>query len=531
MNFLKRAWISVTRRKGKSLLLFVIFSVIVNLVLAGFSIQSASWTAGELARQKLVATVTLLFDPDYLRDQALLGGGLQRLEPSLTMVPRETADLLLALDHVAAANYIRSATVHSSNFLHYGYQEEDDDAATEAPQSSGDVNVIGGLEGFEGFSFTGDARTGGVQLGIQLSNVWTLVGNIRVEGVTELSLVQEFMDGRSRIIEGRPITADDAGTDAVVIEKRLAEFNGLAVGDVIEVRMRDDETVHPLTIVGIYETDDVLDVTSSLPHTNPYNRIYTAYTFPARLTAADPESDDVLLDRAVFYLTDPIHLDAFLAQAEATGVDWDRYLLVTNDAQYQRMIGPIENIAELSGASVLVVGVAGALILGLVMMLSIRERTYEIGVLVSLGETRLKLCGQLVAEVLIVGIVAIGLSAFTGQVIAQAIGDELLQRELAVMQDLEAQGTFLPASPTVISRSAGGTVMPATPVTPATPLAAGGRLASAQVDPVDSIDVSVSAGEMLRLALASIIIAVGATILPAGYVLRFHPRSILTRTY
>ncbi len=42
MNFIKRAILSMKKRKGTSLILMVVFLIVTNLVLAGFTIQNAS---------------------------------------------------------------------------------------------------------------------------------------------------------------------------------------------------------------------------------------------------------------------------------------------------------------------------------------------------------------------------------------------------------------------------------------------------------------------------------------------------------
>lgn len=51
MNFIKRAFLSVRARKGKSLILFAVFLVVTNLVLAGFAMQNVTETASDLARK------------------------------------------------------------------------------------------------------------------------------------------------------------------------------------------------------------------------------------------------------------------------------------------------------------------------------------------------------------------------------------------------------------------------------------------------------------------------------------------------
>lgn len=70
MNFIKRSFLSLQSRKGKSLILLAIFLVVINLVFAGFTIQSASSKATDLARQQLGADISLKIDLDkYLEEQ------------------------------------------------------------------------------------------------------------------------------------------------------------------------------------------------------------------------------------------------------------------------------------------------------------------------------------------------------------------------------------------------------------------------------------------------------------------------------
>ncbi|WP_109104804.1 hypothetical protein [Bacillus cytotoxicus] len=52
MNFIKRAILSMKKRKGTSFILLGVFLIVTNLVLAGFTIQNASKKAAESARKK-----------------------------------------------------------------------------------------------------------------------------------------------------------------------------------------------------------------------------------------------------------------------------------------------------------------------------------------------------------------------------------------------------------------------------------------------------------------------------------------------
>lgn len=118
-------------------------------------------------------------------------------------------------------------------------------------------------------------------------------------------------------------------------------------------------------------------------------------------------------------------MDAFVKAAKKTSIDFDTYTLNTNDQLYQQMVGPIENVASFSKNVVYLVSVAGAVILGLIVMMSIRERKYEMGVLMAIGEKRWKLIGQFLTEILIVAVIAIGLASVTGNLVANQLGNQL----------------------------------------------------------------------------------------------------------
>lgn len=68
MNYLKRAWLSVTRRKGKSLLLFIIIFILSNVIAGAVSIQQATQNVEKTIKNKMGATVTLRLDYENIEN-------------------------------------------------------------------------------------------------------------------------------------------------------------------------------------------------------------------------------------------------------------------------------------------------------------------------------------------------------------------------------------------------------------------------------------------------------------------------------
>src|SRR5699024_1817409 len=126
--------------------------------------------------------------------------------------------------------------------------------------------------------------------------------------------------------DGEALTADDVGTDAVLIESALAEANDLAVGDQFTLKDADDKDV-TVTIKGIYETSDTGTSMGRIFNSmNTANTIFASYTLANQLNGDEAAT----IDSAVYQLEDPQEMDAFVTAAEKL-IDTDTFSLQTND--------------------------------------------------------------------------------------------------------------------------------------------------------------------------------------------------------
>ncbi|MED1218356.1 ABC transporter permease [Bacillus paralicheniformis] len=477
MNFFKRAFWSMKAKKGKTLLQLFVFTMICVLVLTGITIQSAAVKSSELAREQLGGSVTLKVDREKMMKEQQESGERKRFES--TPVSVKSAEKLAGLDHVKSYNYISSTSALADNFDPIESGDEDS-SASNSEQPAG----------------PGGNEQGGRQM---------MQADVSIEGVTSTALVDEFSNGTSKITEGRALTKDDVNKKVAVIEETLAEENALKVGDTIKVKASSDEaTTINLKIVGIYQTTSSGDnQAQNFAFLNPYNKIYTPYTAASALKGDDYKN---AIDEAVYNMDDASNIDTFIAAAKKTGIDLDTFTLDANDQLYQQMVGPIENVASFSKNVVYLVTIAGAVILGLIVMMSIRERKYEMGVLMAIGEKRWKLIGQFLTEILMIAVLAIGISALTGSLIAGQIGNQLLSQQI---------------EQTSAGQSAGGMMG----------LGGGGFFGqrTAQVSAIDQLDIQVSFGNLMALGGIGLLIALFATLLPSISVLRLHPKTILTK--
>ncbi|KKZ90784.1 ABC transporter permease [Bacillus wiedmannii] len=472
MNFIKRAILSMKKRIGTSLILMAVFLIVTNLVLAGFTIQNASKKAADAARKKLGADVTLGLDFDKLGQQARETGEM----PKPPKLNTKEADQLAKSKHVKDYNYI------TNNFgIADGFK------------------LVGASEG-EGKGKGNVAMVGGSGSGSEID----MNSSLMIEGVRKTLLQESFKNGKSKIVDGKPITEQMQDQNVALMEKRLAEQNNLKVGDKVKVQSGDKKETLEIEIIGIYETNEQPMGQNPPPMMNPANKLYMPYSTLKKLETDEGMSSSI---QVVYLLKDPQDIDAFKKEAKKSDIDFNYFKLDAQDSLYKQMIGPIENIASTSQMIIYMVSIAGAIILGLIIMLSIKARRKEMGILLSIGEKKWKLMAQFVVEVVCIAILALGLSLTTGAKVSQFVGDNLLSSEIATASE-------------ETDTSQNSTVMVAGP---------GGSLQDQKKEPIDKIDVSVTGEDVGKMGGIGLAIAILATLLPALSILRLNPKQILLK--
>ncbi|NJQ15835.1 ABC transporter permease [Streptomyces bohaiensis] len=458
MNFVKRATLSLWSRKVRTLLTLAAFVAITAMALAGVLINDATARAEQDARRSVGAEVTLAMD---LGSLGTGGGGF--LAPR---VAAATVDQLGALPQVRAYSY----TTWDRVILPDGH------------------TLVEGAE----VDFMGPGGTAGV-------------------GVLDSSLLPDFRSGRLDLVAGEHLTADDAGRNHLLIEQRLAERNGLAVGDTITLTGNDETTTAEFTVTGVYQ--DPRPATDAEPEygVSPANMVYST---AGGIAALGSENEGPLqVGQATFLLEDAALLAEFQEEAERTaGPALDGFVLETNDRAVQQMTGPLASVRSVTTAAAWLGGIAGAAVLALLVHLAVRQRRTEFGVLLALGERRPRIIGQQVVETLAVAALAFGLSALLVPALTERAGAALLDREAAAAErKLDAWEPPPPGS-TGIDQ---GSDPDSRPVENA--------------DPISEMTVALAPSDLAVLGAVGLGTGLLATAVPVATVLRLSPRTILTK--
>lgn len=497
MNFFKRALLNIKERKGRAALQFIVFTVVCAFVLSGFAIQSATTIATKQAREKLGSTVTLSVDREKQQKKMQSQQG-KRPTFSSKPISVAAAKKIATLNHVKSYNLYTSTQALASGFDPIKSSGDDSDNSSSSSNGGNNQGSSGGPGGSGGQS-QGKAMT---------------QADLSISGVLDSATSTDFEESTSTLTSGKAITSSDTSKNVALVEKTLAKANDWKIGDTFKIKSSDKKHTIKLKIIGIYTNkESSSDSATNFSFLNPYNKIYTPYTVANKLKGS---SNTNKVDSAVYSMDDAKNIDSFVSSAKKQkAVNYSVYKLDANDTLYEQMVGPIENVASFAKMIVYVVSIAGALILALLIIMQVRARKYEMGVLLAIGEKRSKLVAQFFIELLIVAILAFAVSAVSSHYIAQFAGDKLLDNQNSSQTTSQTSSQQNGAPGGGGGMGAGGTSQQTT--------------SAATQTSITSLDVTISLGDLVKMGLIGIGITFFAVAIPAIFVLRLNPKEILTK--
>ncbi len=187
-----------------------------------------------------------------------------------------------------------------------------------------------------------------------------------------------------------------------LVGKTLAEKNGLSVGDTFTAY----ETT--ITIKGIYDTTNTFQNSSIVMPLSTVQALTDQAGAVSNVTAVVDSSDNVSATVAA--------LKSNLG---------DKADVTSQEEQIASSLEPLEGIASLALTGVIAAAIAGAIIILLAMVMIVRERRREIGVIKAIGGNTTKVVGQFMSEALtltvVSAIVGLGLGVLVSGPMTQSL--------------------------------------------------------------------------------------------------------------
>ena len=253
---------------------------------------------------------------------------------------------------------------------------------------------------------------------------------------------QHFRTGELELIEGRHITPEDSWS--AVISRALAEQNGLSVGDRFEAgyspETRAEDPSRPeepfsFTIVGIFDSTGQQTQLNQAEPSMLQNAVFIDAAAGHAIDSGDPTHSRYRYG-VIFMVDDPRDLEQTVAAAQSN-LDMQHFRCVVDDTEYRQSVQPLERMeTTMKLLTVVLVGI-GTIILALVLLLWIRQRTKEIGIYLSIGLSKQNILLQLLTE------------SVVSSVIGGSIAIPLTFAITAAVRFSGSAAQMLPAPPTV----------------------------------------------------------------------------------
>ena len=224
---------------------------------------------------------------------------------------------------------------------------------------------------------------------------------VMMNGITSTKNNIDFKSEVLKLEKGRHIEENDQ--NKILIHEKFASLNNLNMGDKIKLEQNGKNI--EFEIVGIYsgeKTNNFEGLSSDFIE----NTVYTDYNSSQKLL---DYSSNNRVTSVEYGVNNPTKLDEIIRNVENLGIN--NISVSKSNKNYELVTSSVESITKLTNMIRIGSIIVGILILSLVLMFWIRERLYEIGVLLSLGITKINLILQFVVETLIVTIFGF-LSAF-----------------------------------------------------------------------------------------------------------------------
>lgn len=245
-------------------------------------------------------------------------------------------------------------------------------------------------------------------------------------GYSNIDAMSEFIEGKykmSKILDNAWDIAFDG--DYVFINEELASYNNLSLNDTITLK-DEDENTYEFKIIGIFKETSDDDQEKSM-FSNSSNTIITNAESLVKISNKNENIKEKI--NPTFIIDSYKNADKIEKYFYNKGLD-ETYSVKTNEEEVNSGIDAINNVKSFATTFLIITLVIGGIVLFVLNMINIRERKYEIGVLRTIGISKLKLTLQFISELIIISSIALLLGATTGATMSKSISNSLLSNEI-----------------------------------------------------------------------------------------------------
>ncbi|WIK58903.1 ABC transporter permease [Actinotignum urinale] len=240
-----------------------------------------------------------------------------------------------------------------------------------------------------------------------------------------------FNSGVFTIKEGRNIEKNDK--NKILVHEEFVEKNKLKLRDKINlefVNPNQNDKSNKQTefeIVGIF-SGKKQETQTGLSSDLTENMMFTDYDSAQK--ALNLEGNKLLVNKMPFFTSTPEKMDEAINKVKKINVDWEKtYTVDKGSNSFKEALESLSGVKHIIKIMTFAIMIGGSVVLSLILILWLRERIYEIGILLSIGVSKLKIIGQFIVELIFISIPALFVSLIFGNLVVNQIIGGLISSE------------------------------------------------------------------------------------------------------
>lgn len=255
---------------------------------------------------------------------------------------------------------------------------------------------------------------------------------VSIDAMTNQKRNNLFTSNVLSIKKGRNLNLDDM--NKILVHEEFAKKNKLKLNDKIGLKFMnmngngDNNKETQYEIVGIFSGKKQEKYTG-LSSDFSENSMFVNYN--SAQNSLNLKNQDKIVNKISVYTQNSDSMNNVINQIKNQTNNLSQYIIEKDDNAFKEAIDSINGVKHIIQMMTYSIMIAGLVVLSLILILWLRERIYEIGILLSIGVSKAKIIGQFIMELVFVSVPAALLSYISGYFIMKQIVSGITKSENA----------------------------------------------------------------------------------------------------
>lgn len=255
---------------------------------------------------------------------------------------------------------------------------------------------------------------------------------VSIDAMTNQKCNQLFTSNVFTIKQGKNLDKND--DNKILVHEEFAKKNKLKLHDKIGLKFLnmngngDANKESQYEIVGIFSGKKQEKYTG---FSSDYSENSMFVNYNSAQNSLNIKGNDQIANKILLHTQNSDSMDKVINQIKNKITNSSKYIIEKNDNAFKEVIDSINGVKHIIQMMTYSIMVAGLVVLSLILILWLRERIYEIGILLSIGVSKLKIIGQFIMELVFVSIPAAMFSLINGDFIIKQIASGITKSENA----------------------------------------------------------------------------------------------------